>query len=478
MPKDLVLLVQLCYMDATGPHNSILSANLQSDNRIKQKKIMKLRTVLILIFSLQQLAGYSQTVNSIKLDSLCNILNSNNKLLGGIYISQNGKGVFDYTFNKDNKFKGVTRIGSITKVYTAVLIMQLVEEGRLKLDDKLSTYFPKIDGSKKITIQHLLTHQSGIYSFDNDYVLSDMENWVYKPQSKEDMLKRFYSYKLQFEPGSKTAYSNTAYALLGYIIEDITKSSYNAQLQSRICAKLGLKQTFCSYVIDTTKGESYSFVKDNGWVQYPSSDLSAAAAGGAGGICSTPREVALFYDEIFNGTLLSKNSVELMITKNFAFNKDNLTSKMFGYGHLGSIDAYYNSATYNPIDSACFVFLFNGLSYPFSDVFFKTIDIFYNESVKLPSFNPMVVEIDKLKEFEGKYKLRSGDIIEISVISGELFFVWEVNGYGKFKLIPIDSNVFVYDAKGLTFKFGYNKEKQVDKVTMYQGKQVIRMDKQ
>lgn len=439
---------------------------------------MKLRVALILIFSLQQLAGYAQTINRVKLDSLSNILNSKDKLLGGIYISQNGKEVFDYTFNNDKKFNGVTRIGSITKVYTAVLIMQLVEEGKLKLDDKLSSYFPKIDGSKKITIQHLLTHQSGIYSFDNDYVLGDTESWIYKTQSKDDMLKRFYSYKLQFEPGSKTAYSNTAYALLGYIIEDISKSSYNAQLQSRVCEKLGLKQTFCSNVIDTTKGESYSFVKDNGWVQYPSSDLSGAAAGGAGGICSTPKEVALFYNAIFNETLLSKNSVELMTSKGLAFNKDNLTSKMYGYGHLGSIDAYYNSATYNPVDSVCFVFLFNGLSYPFSDVFFKTIDIFYNEPVTLPSFNPVVLEIDKLKEFEGKYKLRTGDIIEISVISGELYFVWEVNGYGKLKLTPIDRHVFVYDAKGLTFRFGYNKEKQVDKVTMYQGKQVIRIDKQ
>lgn len=422
------------------------------------------------------MTGYAQPVNKAKLDSLCNILNSNDKFLGGIYITKNGKEVFDYTFNKDKKFNGVDRIGSITKVFTAVLIMQLVEEGKLTLDDKLSSYFPKIDGSKKITIQQMLTHQSGIYSFDNDYVLTDMESWVYKPQSKEDMLKRFYSYKLQFEPGSKTAYSNTAFALLGYIIEDITKSSYNAQLQSRICEKLGLKRTFCINIIDTAKSESYSFVKDNGWVQYPSSDLSGA--GGAGGICSTPMEVALFYNGIFNGKLLSKNSVELMTTKSFAFNKDNLTSKMYGYGHLGSIDAYYNSATYNPIDSVCFVFLFNGLSYPFSDVFFKTIDIFYNEPVKLPSFNPIALEIDKLKEFEGKYKLRSGDIIEISVRAGELFFIWEVNGYGKFKLIPIDNNVFVYDAKGLTFKFGYNKEKQFDKVTMYQGKQVIRMDKQ
>lgn len=185
---------------------------------------MKLQITLILVFFLQQLAGYSQTVNRLKLDSPCNILNSNNKLLGGIHISQNGKEVFDYTFDKDDKFKGITRIGSITKVYTVVLIMQLIEEGKLKLDDKLSSYFPKIDGSKKITIQHLLTHQSGIYSFDNDYVLGDTESWIYKPQSKDDMLKRFYSYKLQFEPGSKTAYSNTAYALLGYIIEDISKS--------------------------------------------------------------------------------------------------------------------------------------------------------------------------------------------------------------------------------------------------------------
>lgn len=444
--------------------------------QIKSGRKMKLNTMLIPVFILLQLAGFTQDFNRAKLDSLCNILNTNNKLLGGIYITQKGKHIFEYTFNNGTKFNGVTRIGSITKIYTAVMIMQLAEEGRLLLDDKLSKYYPKIDGSKKITIQQMLTHKSGIYSFDNDFVLGDNTSWIYKPQSKEGMLKRFYSYKLQFEPGAKTEYSNTAYALLSYIIEDITNSSFNDQLQERICNKLGLTETFCSNIVDTNRNESYSFVKDSGWVQYLSSDL--AAVGGSGNICSTPEEVALFYNAIFQGKLVSQKSVELMTTSNCAFNKDNLTSSMYGYGHLGSIDAYFNSATYNPTDSVCFVFLFNGLSYPFSDVFFKTIDIFYNEPVTLPSFNAIKTDTKRLKQFEGSYKLKSGDVIELKVISDELVFIWQVNGYGKFILKAIADNVFIYDEKGLTFKFGYNKEKMVDRATMYQGKQVIKMEKQ
>lgn len=437
---------------------------------------MKCKTLLILLLALFQVSGHAQRMNKAKLDSLCTILAANEKLLGSIYISQQGKEVFSYTFNQGAKFNGVVRVGSITKIYTSVLIMQLVEEGKLKLEDKLSTFYPRIDGAEKITIQQMLTHQSGIYSFDNDYTLGDRKSWVYKPQSKEAMLKRFYSYKLQFEPGTKTDYSNTAYFLLGCIIEDITKSSYDNQLQLRICSKLGLTQTFCSNVVDLNKNESYSFVKDQSWVQYLSSDLSSAGA--AGGICASPREVAQFYNAIFEGKLVSKQSLELMTTHKLAFNKDNLTSTQFGYGHLGAIDAYYNSATYNPADSVCFVFLFNGLSYPFSDVFFKTIDIFYNEPATLPSFTPIALSPEQLQPFVGKYKLRSGDITEIRVDANSLYFVWEVNGYGKFNLVPVEHNVFLYDPKGLTFKFGYNKEKQIDRVTMYQGKQVIRMEKQ
>lgn len=419
----------------------------------------------------------SQNYNVSKLDSLCRILDSNHKLLGSIYISKADRKIFEYNFNKDNKFRGITRIASITKIYTVVMIMQLIEEGKLNLNDKLSKFYPRIDGSAKITIENMLAHQSGIYSFDNDYLLGDLQSWIYRSQSKEAMLERFYSYKIQFEPGSKTQYSNTAYALLGYIVEDLSNASFNQQLQDRICTKLGLTQTYCADIVDTNYNESYSYIKDNDWIQYPSSDLSGAAVDGAGGICTSPLDLSNFYHAIFNGSLVSAHSLELMTMNKMGFNKDNLTESQYSYGHLGSIDAYYNSATYNPIDSVCFVFLFNGLAYPFSDVFFKTIDIFYDNPVKLPSFIASDIGLDKLKLCEGKFKMRNGSIIEINISNNKLFFDWNVPGYGKFELMSIADNVFLYEPKGLTFKFGYNKQKLIDKLTMYQGKQVIIMEK-
>jgi|SRR5215216_7551077 len=136
----------------------------------------------------------------------------------------------------DTKF----RIGSVTKQFTAALILQLVEEGKIKLDGKISDYLTdyRKDTGGKVTIHQLLNHTFGIPSYTNrpDFSAEISRNLY----SVADFVKKFASGGLEFEPGSKFSYNNSGYSLLGAIIEKVTGKSYETVLTERILKPLGM----------------------------------------------------------------------------------------------------------------------------------------------------------------------------------------------------------------------------------------------
>ena len=126
----------------------------------------------------------------------------------------------------------IFQIGSITKQFTATVILKLQEENKLKVTDKLSQYFPDYPKGDSITIEQLLTHTSGIYSYTSDHVF--MQHEVSKPADRQKMMALFKDKPLQFSPGTKWEYSNSAYSLLGYIIEDVAKMPYEQAVRKYI----------------------------------------------------------------------------------------------------------------------------------------------------------------------------------------------------------------------------------------------------
>jgi D-alanyl-D-alanine carboxypeptidase len=135
----------------------------------------------------------------------------------------------------------VYEIGSLTKQFTAALLMMLVQEGRLSLNDPLSVYFPNAPVSwKQITIRHLLTHTSGIR---NHSAMEDFPDIYNIKHERDELLNMFYELPMDFQPGETWSYDNTGYILLGYIIEDIGGKSYWELLQERIFRPLAMKDT-------------------------------------------------------------------------------------------------------------------------------------------------------------------------------------------------------------------------------------------
>jgi CubicO group peptidase (beta-lactamase class C family) len=169
---------------------------------------------------------------------------------GATLVAEYGKVVYKGAFGMANMEWNIPntpdtkfRLGSITKQFTATVILQLVEQGKIKLNGKLSDYLPEYrkDVGDKVTIHHLLTHTSGIPSYTSQPGFA--ENVSRNPYKVDEFVKKYASGNLEFEPGSKFLYNNSGYFLLGAIIERVTGKPYEQVLKENIFDPLGMKNT-------------------------------------------------------------------------------------------------------------------------------------------------------------------------------------------------------------------------------------------
>lgn len=185
-----------------------------------------------------------------KIDRLLNLYNSFGEISGTVLVAQNGKIIYKKAFGLANREWEIEntidtkfRIGSLTKQFTATMILQLVDEKKLKLKDNISTHLLSYreDIGKKVTIHQLLNHTSGIPNYTNrpDFITKIIRNYI----PTVALVKEFCSDDLAFEPGERFSYSNSGYVILGAIIEKVTGMTYEENLQERILNPLDMKDT-------------------------------------------------------------------------------------------------------------------------------------------------------------------------------------------------------------------------------------------
>ncbi|HEX8617279.1 MAG TPA: serine hydrolase domain-containing protein, partial [Thermoanaerobaculia bacterium] len=372
--------------------------------------MLKLRLSLALVFAsiclLSQVAHGRPAASpdvARRLDPFFDALESNGRMHGSVAIFKEGRLLYRRAMGMRTRNNGAEvkadvetmyRVGSITKVFTAVMIYQLIDEQKLSLETKLSAFFPTMPNADRITIAHLLSHTSGLGSYPAPEAVTDPASWVYQPQTKEQMLARLAALEPEYEPGARSTYSNTNFTLLGYILETVTRSTYAAQLERRINRRLGLKRTRFGRRIDPARNEASSFTYDDGrWTPHPEEHPSVAA--GSGSVASTPTDVAKFISAIFTNRLMTPKSVTEMLTP-FS---DRLPGSEKGivvfklsdrdrpaWQHLGGIDAFHSSATYLPDEKTAIAITFNGQNYPMGKVFYAIIDALAGRPVEVPSF--------------------------------------------------------------------------------------------
>ncbi|HYV90809.1 MAG TPA: serine hydrolase domain-containing protein, partial [Chitinophagales bacterium] len=273
--------------------------------------------VFVLIATLNSSCGQTKID---KLDNLISAYAEYGNFNGSVLVAEKGEIIYKKGFGfanvewkipnqPDTKF----RLASVTKQFTAMLILQLVAANKLKLDAPISTYLP--DYPKKtgdmVTIHHLLTHTSGIPSYTDFPVFREMMRNTYRP---EEIVKLFADSALQFTPGEKYQYSNSGYILLGYIIEKITGESYEQVLQSKIFKPLKMNNSGYDHndAVIQNRASGYNRV---GTTYQNANYIDMSVPFSAGGIYSTIEDMYLWDQALYTEKLLPKKYMDLLFQK-------------------------------------------------------------------------------------------------------------------------------------------------------------------
>ncbi|MBK7429122.1 MAG: serine hydrolase [Saprospiraceae bacterium] len=314
-----------------------------------------------------------------------------------ILIAKNGKAIYRRAIGKANlehnidlKPEHVFRIGSITKQFTAVSIMQLIEQGKLSPEDDITKFIPDYPThGNRITVAHLIHHTSGIQSY------TDMTGWDAETRKKDFTVSALVDYfknePMEFLPGEQWNYNNSGYILLGFIIEKVSGMTYGEYLQKNIFTALGMKHSYYdnAETIIPNRAQGYA-IRDEGVINAPYLSMTQPYA--AGSILSTVDDMLIWNNALMSGKVISKASLEKALIP-ATLNNGKKTNYAYGLiiGDLEGSKTIEHSGGING-------FLSNGIYFPQEDVY---IIGFSNSEGQPPSLTVQMgaVAIDKPFEY-------------------------------------------------------------------------------
>lgn len=405
----------------------------------------------------------AQNINKEKLDSLFNILEENQKAMGTVVISQGGAEVYHKSigfsvYSDDEKIAADEntkyRIASVSKIFTATLIFQLIEAGKLSLTSTLSAYFPNIPNSKLITVSELLSHRTGLQNFRT--VAGRRKN-----KTHEQMLAIIVKSKIEFPPNSEASYSNVNFLLLGYIIEKIYNRAYKDILYDKIISKLGLQNTYYGSKPDIKNNESYSYKFKNKWRHHLESNMSIA--GGSGGIVSTPSDLTHFMEALFLNKLINQKSLSEMTTPRDGYGLGILQLPFYSktvFGYYGGIDAYSSLLAYFPADSLAIAFCSNGLAYPIENIISGALNIYFGREYVIPDLKSPPYKPGNLKKYFGIYYSKQTSF-KITISKKNSWLIAATNKNLSYRLYAIAKNTFTFEPNGVVMRFNQMKHELI-----------------
>jgi CubicO group peptidase (beta-lactamase class C family) len=375
-------------------------------------------------------------------------------------VMKKGEVVYRKAFGKANLELNVPmqpgmifRIGSITKQFTAVAILQLEEQGKLSLQDEITKFIPDYPThGYKITVEHLLTHTSGIKSYTG--MKEATTDIMRKDMTPKELIDFFKDQPMDFEPGTKYLYSNSGYALLGYIIEKVSGESYAQYLENHIFKPLGLKNTSYDNTLNIVKNRVPGYSKTDSTYNnavYISMTLPFAA----GSLLSTVDDLYTWTKGVRSGRIIKPETfAKALVTYKL---KDG-SSTGYGYGletgeifgsqaiwHNGGINGFLTMGIYLPGEDI-FVAVFSNCDGNSPDnAAFKIAAL---AAGKMPVMKEMAVDTLTLKKYTGVYENTSKEQRVITFKGGKLYS--QRTGGQQFLLTPYASNKFFYN-EGMSF---------------------------
>ena len=386
-----------------------------SNNFFASKRFLICTAIILLIAQTAFAQNGVSSRHVAKIQEVLSLANKYRLFNGTALVAENGKVVYKQGFGLANMEWGIPntpdtkfRLGSITKQFTATLTLQLVEQGKIKLDGKLSDYLPeyRADIGQKVTIHHLLTHTSGIPSYTDQPGF--FENVSRNPYKVVDFVKKYASGDLQFEPGSKFSYNNSGYFLLGAIIERITGKSYEQVLKENILDPVGMKNTGYDHhdTLIQKRAAGYNKTAD-GYVNAAYLDMSIPYA--AGSLYSTVEDLYLWDQALYTDKLISAKSKELMFKPfldNYAYGWDVITASFKQNDqpvqiirHGGGINGF-STIIVRLVNQKNLIVLLDNTAQNLGRLTDTLTNILYDQPYELPKMS-MIAALDKIVREKG-----------------------------------------------------------------------------
>src|SRR5215831_3721988 len=367
----------------------------------------------------------------------------------GQVVRVEGYGMANLELRVPVKAVTVFQSGSITKQFTAMAVMTLVEEGKLALDDSVSKYLDTPASWKGITVRRLLTHTSGLGDYPPDFPMQ-------KDATEDELLKMVMAQKLLFAPGEKWAYSNLGYVTLGILIHKVSGQFYGDLLAERVFRPLGMTRARIISEADIIPDRAAGYRMTDGEIKNQEWIAPSLSTTADGGLCFTVLDLAKWDEALEAGKIVSKASYDAMWPP-VKMNDGSTAPYGFGWGiqqaanghrlieHGGELQGFTAFIARYPDDRLTVAVLCNMEGATPSYIAHRVAGMYDSALVPAPR-KAVKLDASKVKQFEGVYQLEDGTRLTIEAIGsgGQL----RVKTQGQVReLVPeSETNFFMEDA--------------------------------
>lgn len=430
---------------------------------------MKKTVLLLLTFGLTQ-ALYCQKTITQKLDELMDAYHNVNKFNGSVLVARKGTillekgyGIRNAQTNAPNGPHSIFQIYSITKSITSTVILKLVELKKLSLSDMLNKFYPGFPKGDSITIEHLLTHTSGIYDYTRGNNMPD--------QTESSFIQFIKTKPFDFSPGARWSYCNSGYWLLGFIIEKVTGMTYEAAVRKYIFKPLHMNQSGFDFknLAGTNKTTGYAVFsehKKKEAVVYPPPGPFAAGA-----IYSTVGDLYKFHKGLQSFSIIKEASLK----KAYTPFKNN-----YGYGwiissfegkqvvsHSGGAAGFRSNFLRIPEEDLCIILLNNHENAIVDLITKNLVNILFDKPYKLPA--EMKLDTPVLAQFTGAFSVKPSFTMYITIEDGRL--AAQASKQHKTVLLAEKENYFFAEEANGFLEFTKDEKGHYNELVIHQGGQ-------
>ena len=401
---------------------------------------------------------------------------------GGQILLNKGYGFADFQQNTENKSQTKFAIGSITKQFTAMAIMQLSEKGLLDVEDKVSKYIPDLPVGDQLTIHNLLTHTSGLAN-----VTDLVEFYSLNPDNKDPMVvvDLIKDMSLEFNPGEKYNYSNTNYLLLGMIVEKLSGLSYEDYLQKNIFTPLNMKDTGICYGKNNQTHDATAY---DGYLEvFPVDDeLLLKQAYGAGNMYSTVEDLYRWDQALKTEKLVKKETLDKIFTGYATIPG----AGSYGYGWIISDtvigrEIWHNGATFGFTSNIArftdedftVIILTNNRLYNTVDLSNTLASIAFQMDYEMPEvIKEIEIEDSTIYDkYVGEYELMPSFVIKISKENDKIYA--QVTGQDKYEIFPASEKEYFYKVVDAQITFVEDENGEIVSLILHQNGQDMSANK-